>query len=225
MPDKSVEKGRKRCLVAKMWRYQNHFSVERIKSKKKASATVYVLCVCVFISTTTRLDALLLHMSVSYVWMRIPLKVRTPHPKTGGREGGAGPKKRKIGGRTDGPRGVLNIKADAETREREKTIEALLLLLLPLIFFYSPPSLHVEILLSAIFPVPFRLRSSPARCRRCRRHRVGLLFPSASTHTDVVAEENLDWVSKLSPELLTAAGSLHTEKKERPNVCTHTHTR
>jgi hypothetical protein len=41
----------------------------------------------------------------------------------------------------------------------------------------------------------------------------------------VVAEENLDWVSKLSPELLTAAGSLHTEKKERPNVCTHTHTR
>jgi hypothetical protein len=62
-----------------------------------------------------------------------------PNPPTQKREGGrgAGPKKRKIGGRTDGPRGVLNIKADAE-REREKTIEALLLLL-PLIFFF--PSL------------------------------------------------------------------------------------
>lgn len=190
MPDKSVEKGRKRCLVAKMWRYQNHFSVERIKSKKKASATVYVLCVCVFISTTTRLDALLLHMSVSYVWMRIPLKVRTPHPKTGGREGGAGPKKRKIGGRTDGPRGVLNIKADAETREREKTIEALLLLLLllPLIFFFPlPPSMS-----RSFCPRFFQFRSGSVR----RRPVAAAAAATASVSFSLLHRHTLMWWRK-----------------------------
>lgn len=121
------------------------------------------MCVCVYIHHNSAGCASSSHVCLICVDAH-PSKGPNPPPPKNGREGGGGvtgPKKRKIGGRTDGPRGVLNIKADAETREREKTIEALLLLLLPLIFFFPlPPSMS-----RSFCPRFFQFRSGSVRRR------------------------------------------------------------
>lgn len=197
----------------------------------------------VFIDTTIRLDEHICVYTIKY-WMRI--SVRPPHPK----RGRVKRKKKKL--RTKRTkrtaRGVLN-KSGRRIRERRKTIEAsLLLLLLPLIFWFP-------LLFSFYMSYKRERERERSFCPRFFQFRsgsvvagpfaaVGLLFPSASTHRP--AEASLDsthscggWnrptVSKFYRLLMTAnsCGSPIKERKSdaaAQNVCTdiygttHTHT-